>query len=585
MTPTPQDINPDIPTTFPSYRPWQWQGVQDVIAGLESDAMAVFVDAPTGSGKTLLAETVRSIYDPGGSTPYICTTKTLQDQILHEFPYAMVLKGRDNYPTRFNPQLWPGESCGDCDAKTVEVDMYDLPDWLEREVEVRGSTYGLVHYRQDGTPTARPCGLCGIQPLCPYVVARDAAVEAPLCVTNMAYYLREVNGPGRLARRKLVIVDEADSFTDTILDTFTVDIPQWIMYWPGYPVPLTASRDQDIEDWIQRMLLFLSGVKNQVDTDAYKDKFGPKRQRNRLNAVNQLLTNLSIADTEDWHYEGPSQRSRKKYKYTTLRPVVVGEWVHEFVWNHSTKWLLLSASFVSVELEAKGLQLRPSLISKVKIDYSFEPKRRPVLYWPSDRPYTRAEEKAGFNAIGDMAKKIETIASWYPDERILVHTVSHKRTGEIVDIVGDSLDRPVFHFTSAGERDAAIDKYRETEGAILLGAGLERGYDFKYDECRVCIIAKTPFADLGDAIVGIRLRRGREGRAWFDLVTTRSTVQMVGRGMRAADDTLVTYLLDRSFEDYLRGNKRKFVPSEFLSAVQFGLPLKRHPIDRVSYVD
>lgn len=579
---SPQHVNPDIPVDrFPSYREWQIPAIEQTVAALEGGAKVVFIDAPTGAGKTLIAESVRALYaGPYNSTPYLCTTKTLQDQILGDFPYAKVLKGRDNYPTRFNPDLFPNESCGDCDPETIAVSLSDPPDWLEREIEIKGSSYGLVRHTADGRITARKCALCGVQPLCPYVVARDEAVVAPLCVTNMAYYLREANGPARLSQRALVIADEADAFTDTILDTFTVDIPQWIMYWPGFPIPETASRDDDIEDWITRMGYFLQGVLREVDSTSYKERFGARKQRNRTNTVEHLIRNLSVAEVEDWHYDGPSKKARKQYRHCTLRPVVIGDWIHEFVWDHARQWVLMSASFVSIELEAHRLKLRPSQIAKVKVPYAFDPERRPVLYWPSDKPYTRATANSGYNVVADMAKKIRQISEWYPDERILVHTVSHERTRGIAELLSD-LERPVLWFDEAASRDVTIEKYRETEAAILLGAGLERGYDFKYDECRVCVIAKTPFADLGDPVVGIRMRRGREGDAWYSMVTIRNTVQMVGRGMRAADDTLITYLLDRSFEDYLRGRNSKLVPPEFRDAVKFGLPLDRHKLTGV----
>lgn len=575
---TPQDVNPNIPSTFTSYRPWQWQGIQDVVEHLANDVKVVFVDAPTGSGKTLLAESVRSIHTKT-SVPYVCTTKTLQDQILHEFPYAKVLKGRDNYPTRLNPTTFPGQSCGDCDSRVVTINEDRPPEWLQDDLGLYGKER-LLRWRKDGSTYVSKCELCGPQPLCPYVVARDEAVTAPLCVVNTAYYLREVNGPGRLDNRELVIVDEADAFADNILDTFSVRVPGWILHWPGCPLPDTASNPEHIEDWINKMIVFVQGINSTIDgvgKRSYIEKWGAKRQRARANSTAQLETNLSIADSDDWLYVGPSSRSRKTYKVAELKPIVIGDWVHEFVWDHSKQWILMSASFVSIELEAMRMGLRPSQIAKVKIDYSFDTALRPIHYWPSTYPYTRASEKAGKPTMANAAKKIETIADWYPDERILVHTVSHERTRKLVAAI--DIDRPVFHFDTAFGRDEAIEGYRQTDGAMLFGAGLERGYDFKYDDCRVCIIVKTPFADLSDPIVGTRMRRGKEGQLWFTMIAARATVQMIGRGMRAADDWLITYLLDQSFEDYLRGGKRQFIPPEVSSAVRFGLPVQRTTID------
>lgn len=424
----------------------------------------------------------------------------------------------------------------------------------------------------------RNCGLCGPVALCPYIIARDEAVNAPLCVTNMAYFLLEANGPGKLSDRRLIIVDEADDFETTILSTFTVEIPQWIMDWPGYPIAET-QQGPDVDAWIEAMRTFVNGISRIVNTEAYKDQHGAKKTRGRRKTLDRLTTNLAIANSEDWVYEGPSRRSRKTYRYTTLRPVVIGDWVHPYVWNHSTQWLLMSASFVSMDLEALNLGLKPSDIEKVRIDFSFDVKRRPIRYWPADYPYTNAEQRSGRPVLNSMASKIEKICNWYPDERILVHTFSHERTKDLYKLINLG-DRPVFFFLNAHDRDAAIRNYLDTPGSVLLAAGLTRGYDFKGDDCRVCIIAKTPFADISDRVVSERLRRGPIGQAWFNLMTVRNMVQMVGRGMRAEDDWLVTYLLDRSFESFLRGAKRSYVPPEFKAAFVDGVPTKGEKVDK-----
>ena len=582
-TPTPQEVNPGIPADkFPSYRPWQWQGVQDVVEAVRTGIKVVFVDADTGAGKSLLAESVRSVAMPAASTPYLCTTLTLQDQLEADFPYAKKLKGRANYPTRHYESMYPQLTPEDCNSSRERIDDSNVPEWIQDDVRVFGLPR-LTRQDKDGQRWANRCEFCSVQPLCPYIVARDEAVEAPLCITNTSYYLREANGPGRLSNRPLVIVDEADEFFGKILDTFTVSVPKYLLDDPSCPIPVTASKEEDIENWIDGMIVFLQHQSEMLTGSKQRhiEEMGAKKYRRRVNAIDSLLTNFTIASEDEgtWVYEGPSSKSRKKYYKAELRPVWVGDWVNEFVWDHANQWILMSASFVNIDLTAQQLGLKAGEYAKVKIDYHFPSERKPVRFWPSKLPYTRKFEKEGFDAMGDAARKVQTILDWYPTERILVHTVSHKRTEILSDALSSS-ERPIVVFSGGGAetREERIAEYLETPNAVLLGAGLERGYDFKYDDCRVVVLAKTPFADFGDPVVALRTNSGIVGQAWYDLSTVRSTVQAIGRGMRAEDDWLVTYLLDKSFNKYLRGPGKKYMPESFLASLKLGRPLGRETI-------
>lgn len=543
----PQDINPEIPNKFQSYRASQRRGIKHVMDALPR-ARVVFLDMQTGAGKSLCAESVRSLYNPDGQTLYLATTHILQEQQKRDFPYAEILKGRDNYPTRNYPNMYPTINCGGCEAS-----------------------------RKD-----RLCNLCTIVGLCPYAIAKQNALDADLTVTNTAYFLREVNGPRLFSGRRLVIVDEADSFEDTILSTFSVVVPRWMRTERPAPLPATLTSQEHINQWRIDMIEYAEEWKDILPTK--RELWEPKQVRSRGNAVDALVKNLRLAD-DTWIYSGPSGRSRKEYETIELRPKWIGDWAEEHVWRHAEKWLLMSASFVSMELTAHTLGLEPEECAFVKVDYSFPKERRPVYYWPS-KPYTRKAERDGFQSVDDMTAKIATIIDWYPTERIIIHTQSHKRTRDVVNALKQlKLKRRLFYYTSVSSKAGQIEAYLVTPNSILVGAGLERGYDFPYEDCRVNIIVKTPFADLSDPIIDARLHEGTSqqrslGQAAYNLATSRATVQMVGRAMRAEDDFAVSYLLDGSFEPYLTGSLRRLMPGEFLAALKFGTPTKGVEIQR-----
>jgi Rad3-related DNA helicase len=96
-----RSTDPPLPDWL-QIRDYQLDAVERVVKEYEAGARVVFLDAPTGTGKTAIAEMVRRRLEVARGL-YVCTTKSLQDQVARDFPYARVLKGRANYtPTKLS---------------------------------------------------------------------------------------------------------------------------------------------------------------------------------------------------------------------------------------------------------------------------------------------------------------------------------------------------------------------------------------------------------------------------------------------------------------------------------------------------
>ena len=106
------DYQPPMPDWLEELRPHQWEAITEILDWFRRGKKVVFLDAPTGSGKTLIGELVRREFSRFAI--YSCTTKTLQDQVVRDYPYARVMKGRSNYPTADAPHAFPYVTADSC---------------------------------------------------------------------------------------------------------------------------------------------------------------------------------------------------------------------------------------------------------------------------------------------------------------------------------------------------------------------------------------------------------------------------------------------------------------------------------------
>lgn len=196
--------------------------------------------------------------------------------------------------------------------------------------------------------------------------------------------------------------------------------------------------------------------------------------------------------------------------------------------------------------------------SCVRVPSTFPVENHPIFVTPICS--MTAKNKA--ESFPKMANALRNLVLHHPDERILVHTVSYDLatflTKELLAKLGPQHKR-VLTYRGAGEREKVIAKYRKVEGSVLVAPSLDRGVDFRDDDCRVVAVAKIPYPHLGDKQVSARMH-SKGGQRWYSTQTVRSLVQMTGRGMRSADDWCVTYVLDTQFVEGIWKRSRALLP-------------------------
>lgn len=199
----------------------------------------------------------------------------------------------------------------------------------------------------------------------------------------------------------------------------------------------------------------------------------------------------------------------------------------------------------------------------ITVPSSFPIDRRPIYIHPI-ASLTRKNEE---NALPLISQAVARVVAKHPDDRILVHTVSYKLTTAIqkyLDNEGHALRVVSYH--SAAEKQRAIDTYLCQSTSVLLAPSLDRGIDLPEDDCRVIIVCKVPFPNLGDKQISARIH-SRGGNTWYAVRTIRSLVQMTGRGMRSESDYCESYILDKSFLDQIWRRNRHLIPQWWADAL------------------
>lgn len=533
--------------------PHQARAVAEIVSEFES-CDVVMLDCPTGGGKTLIADLVRREMDLGcGDALYVCTTKSLQAQVVRDFAYARVLKGRTNYtPTNLGSREQDGYkqgyrgtrgigvTCADCDAGPVGVPMDE-----------------------------QSCSYCEFVEDCPYGVARRAALTAEVGVLNTSYLLAECNGPGKFRGRELVVCDEADLLEREMLGYVEMRLSKRLIESLSLEVPKKGSHMTTIRAWLHdevepglvEMRRKLAGGKG---LDARREHSRVDRQIEDVRRV--------IAREEGWVREGDEEERSGSTDGLVLKPVSVEDVAGKYLWRHGGKWLLMSGTTVSAEGQADALGIEEAGLKwgKVDVPMLFPRENRRIIFAPL-ATMTRAGQEAG--GLAKVLVGLERILARHPGDNVLVHSHTYKLAKEISAFVSGVDSRPVFTYVDARGREDALARFRARAGeggAVLVASSMDRGIDLPGDDCRVQVIVKCPLLSLGSRQVSERLRTPG-GQTWYLMGAIRTIMQMSGRAVRGKDDSCVTYVLDSHFSKLLKDGKRMgMFPEWWLDGLELG---------------
>jgi ATP-dependent DNA helicase DinG len=509
----------------------------DALADIADDPRAprvLLIEAPPGVGKSHVAMTLARW---SGDAYLLTSQKLLQDQYEREFGAELALvKGRDNYPC----ERYPGGG---------------------------------------SVPTSR--GMCrrprGPACACPYVRAKQAAINAPVFCTNTAYFatLRHWHAE-QLRRRRLLIVDEAHNLEGQLVGVFTVRFTHDEMRtWFGGPLPrlplaedyravltghveqLEAQRVQ-IERRLETLRPPELPAELVLEMPPTREEQDLLEQREQLESALARLTFFLDADDREWIVRYPDHAGAE----LALVPLTVAGMARELFAECAEVTVLSSAYLGHRAVLAEYFGLEEDEVRLLTTGSPFALEQRPVVYRPVGALSHATRARLEPALFGEVA----SILAAHPGDKGLIHVPSYEAGRRLVHDLGTRAPREsrrLLWIDSAGGKGGALQLHRASPlPTVLVSPSLREGVDLPDDYLRFQVVTKLPYPDLGDPWTAAR--RERDPR-WYAVETAKALLQAYGRSCRHADDHGVTYVLDAQFARFVQ-RYRVLLPEWFLDA-------------------
>ena len=494
----PKDL--DLPKKFTKWRPNQYEAIVSI---KDSKNFAYLLDAPTGVGKSLIGIAAHKMLKK--RTIYITRTKQLQDQLLNDFPEIVkTVKGRENYPC----------------ARALK---------------------GLGVTAAECTNTkSNPCEL---KDVCEYYIAKAEALASPIVVLNSSYYLTEVNGPAYFDGAELLIIDEVDSIEGDLMSYIQFEISSKQLERFGIAPPLKPDKLQFWANWLTdtkpalnarisslRKVLEETDIKYWTPKELGMAKTGTRleRLRDKVNFLNNEF------NEENWIF---GYKTEKGEWQCSFKPIMVDRYSERFLWKHCRNVLGMSATIFTPKTVARNIGLEDYEYSSLTSPFPVENRR--IYYCPTANLTKRTMNEE----LPKLLEGVINIINKYPSNKILIHTVSYK----VRDYLLENLPKGRITIHSREDRTDKLNEFKDSlEPLVMLSPSFDRGVNLPHDECRVIVICKIPYLDLGDAQIKKRVLLPG-GWEWYAVKAAQTLVQMSGRAVRSSTDHCDTYILDKQF--------------------------------------
>jgi Rad3-related DNA helicase len=529
---------------YSSPRDEQVLAIDSIIDAFESGKKFFILEAQTGVGKSAIAVTVsryvsehmQTIPNYSVGSTVLTTQKLLQDQYEKDFLKSSMcsLKSSSNYQCKH----FKKQSCAE--------------------------TRPMLQNEQKGSRLWNTCVLN-----CSYKKKKEEFIEGKLGVTNFAYFLNETKFSGKIPKKQLLVVDEAHnlpdelskfievSFSEKFSKSFLdIDIPsgltprQFVDWISENYYPVLLAKKTAFEDGMSRYI----GLSEKVQNGELM-KLAKKMDLLSGHEA-KVKTFLGIWDNENWVMEElpADEKSGRKLQF---KPVDVAPYASGYIHSWGQHVLLMSATILDMAGYKTLCGIEEENSSNLIIPSPFPHENHPIIY-------------AGVGSMGNndiertlpkISEAVKEILRAHPKEKGIIHCGSYKIAWYIKKNIKSN--RLLIH--DSFDREAVLSKHISSkEPTVILSPSMTEGVDLKDDLSRFQVICKIPFPYLGDKLIRKKMSKWDW---WYDLQTSKTLIQSVGRSVRNENDRAVTYILDSIWERFFKKNHAIF-PENFKKSLQ-----------------
>lgn len=518
------DFSKYIPFEKKEFRPHQEQAIKDIVHAIHDGTETILLNAPVGSGKSLIGYCVAKYMEENGCKSYIYTKTTfLQDQYLRDFHDLKTAMGRSNFPCLMSQA---GHTCdvGVCKQR----EKYSCP--------IGAEISGSISLKDiEDTPYSDNCV---------YWQQKCDAIENNISILNYPYAIADTMYLKHFDNRELGIFDEGHSLESVLMSALEVELTDYQLY---RDLRAELVLKNNIEDWIGELYKFAKMYEKAADTNV--DIKTKDRYQNRAETLKQCASFLEESP-ENWVFNTFQKNNiyaGRKVQHVVFKPIEIQEYT-PILFDRVDHKLIMSGSILKPDIFVNELGLDD--YDYIEIPSIVPANRRPII-----RDYVGSMSRRNFDDnLPALIAKINEIADNHLGEKGIIHTFTYNINYHLYQAFKDD-DRFIFH--TQKDRVQKTHEFKDApaeDGDIFVSPYSFEGVDFPYDEARWQILCKMPYPYLGDAQVRARndmdMTQGSTDWGWCNRQVALTLSQMYGRTNRAIDDYSVTYLLDSDIDRY-----------------------------------
>lgn len=570
MTLSYREFDSFVKLKFPGfkYRKGQRETIEDVIKSYNLNKNGVYLlDAPTGSGKSLIGILFSAFMASRGKKGYILTSDiSLHEQYTKDFSkYGLIswgqIKGVDNYSCTLNNEKF---SIGECKNK------------------------GLNYQESEKLNCYNACG---------YFQSRKKAISADVSLLTYSYGLIQRNfvedksqNGSAFEQRDFVVCDETHKVVELVQSHFSPKLSQKTaenvlkltlgladIGFPNVLIPVDQLREtmDDIvheEDknvllkHLKRTMVILGkaqSYRDEVQKDA-KDRFGSENVPSNWKAVFKNFDYVKdvLCKVEDYieiieksglHFMIKAMKDDEAtFNCLDERYLMEKHFLNRFGFK-----LLMTATMGSKTEFESSIGAKKAFYRKMASTFDFS--RSPIYYYPKRRMGMKDIEKN----MPWLVKTVSDIMDAHPTESGVIHSGSYDLGNKLLYRLSKAKQKRIHVYKGTEEKMDSLKKFIDTPGNILIGPSLLEGLDLKDDKSRLQIFLKVPYPNLGDKYVSEKMKYSK---GWYSWKTCTSILQGIGRSVRSEEDWAVTYFLDGCLTDLITRSADNF-PDEFLERI------------------